>query len=98
MKVKVITTENALSVFLIKSGEMPGKLFSVKMGLFIVFNFEKLGFKVYGINGWKALRGEHAYLKFKPTLLWIIISDITQQLVFRKPKQAFHLYAIKELP
>ena len=63
-----------------------------------VEDFEKLGFKVYGINGWKALRGEHAYLKFKPTLLWIIISDITQQLVYRKPKQAFHLYAIKELP
>jgi len=40
-----------------------------------VKKLEKLGFKVYGINGWKKLRGYKASIKYKPTLLWRIISE-----------------------
>jgi hypothetical protein len=59
--------------------------------------FEKLGFKVHGINGLKHLRGHMAILKYKPLFLWMIISDITQRMVYRAPKFAFHLLAVKEI-
>lgn len=59
-------------------------------------DLEKLGFKVFGINGWKELRGYKAYVKYKPYFLWNRISDLTQKITFRCPKLAFQLLAIKE--
>jgi len=60
--------------------------------------FRKLGFKVFGINGWEKLRGEEALIKYKPVILWIIISDITQKkIVYHYPELAFHLLAVKEI-
>jgi len=58
---------------------------------------EKLGFKVYGMNGWKKLRGYKASLKYKPTLLWLIISNLTQKITYRNPKLAFQLFTIKQI-
>ncbi|MEM3342267.1 MAG: methyltransferase domain-containing protein [Thermoplasmata archaeon] len=56
---------------------------------------ESLGFKVIGINGWKQLRGECAYIKYQPYWLWQIISDLTQILVRNRPEYAFQLLCIK---
>jgi len=58
-------------------------------------DLEKLGFKVVGINGWKQLRGYKASMKYKPQLLWTIISDLTQKITRRCPKLAFQLLAVK---
>lgn len=60
------------------------------------WSVEKLGFKVYGINGWKKLRGYKASIKYKPTLLWHIISNLTQKITYYCPKFAFQLFAVKE--
>lgn len=57
---------------------------------------ERLGFKVYGINGWKKLRGYKGSVKYKPTLLWGIIANLTQKITYRHPKYAFQLFAVKE--
>jgi len=62
-----------------------------------VKKLEKLGFKVYGINGWKKLRGHKASIKYKPTLLWHIISDLTQKITYYCPKFAFKLLAVKKV-
>jgi hypothetical protein len=59
--------------------------------------FKKLGFDVYGINGLKHLRGDGALVKYKPVLFWIIISGLTQKIIYYFPKFAFHLYAIKNI-
>jgi len=59
--------------------------------------FKKLGFSVFGINGWRGLRGYKASVKYKPALLWRVISDLTQKITYRCPKLAFHLLAMKRV-
>ena len=54
------------------------------------------GYKIRGINGLKFLRKEHAELRFKPYIIWKIISDITQFFVRNNPKHAFQILCIKE--
>jgi len=51
-----------------------------------VEELEELGLKVYGINGWKKLRGYKGSVKYKPTLLWNIILNLTQKITYRYPK------------
>ena len=58
-------------------------------------DFRKRGYKVYGVNGIKPLRGEFAKVKNKPTILWNFISDLTTPFVKNKPEKAFQLLAIK---
>jgi hypothetical protein len=57
-----------------------------------VEELESLGFKVYGIYGWKRLR---EYDKSNQTRR--IMSDLTQKITYRHPRYALHLYAVKEL-
>lgn len=59
--------------------------------------FKKLGFKVYGINGWRGLRGYKAEMKFKPKLVWITISNLSQKVTYHFPKYAFQLFCVKAL-
>jgi 2-polyprenyl-3-methyl-5-hydroxy-6-metoxy-1,4-benzoquinol methylase len=59
--------------------------------------FRKLGFKVYGINGLKYLKGEEGRIKFKPRWLWRFISDCSRSFTFRCPKLSFQLFAVKEI-
>ena len=44
-----------------------------------VEELENLGFKVFGMNGWKKLKGYKGLIKYKPTFLWQRISDLTQK-------------------
>lgn len=62
-----------------------------------VKELKDLNFKVYGINGWKKLRGYRAEPKFRPKLLWEIISNLTQKVTYRCPKYAFQLLCIKSV-
>ena len=60
---------------------------------------EKLGFRVYGMCGWKALYGYNwrlkcTQLRFKPTFLWTAISDITQKITYFSPHYAFELLCV----
>ncbi len=60
-------------------------------------DLRKLGFKVYGKRGWKILRGYRGAVKFRPTWLWGIISDLTQTVTYFYPEQARQLVAIKQI-
>lgn len=60
-----------------------------------VQDLESLGFQVRGHAGWKALRGDKGYVKFRPAYLWERISDLTQPLVYRFPGLAFQIMAVK---
>ena len=61
-----------------------------------VEELERLGFNVFGMNGWKKLRGYKGSVKYKPTLLWNIIANLTQKITYRYPKFAFQLFAVKQ--
>jgi len=57
-----------------------------------------LGFKVYGMTGWKKLAGYKGTVKYKPLLLWETIFSLTHKITYRHPTLAFQLLAIKKLP
>ncbi|MFA5374637.1 MAG: glycosyltransferase [Dehalococcoidia bacterium] len=59
--------------------------------------FRELGFKVYGVAGWKQLRGYRAEIKYTPVFLFRIISDLTQKITYRFPQLAFQLLVIKTI-
>lgn len=56
-----------------------------------------LGFKIYGMNGWKKLRGYKGQFKYKPAKLWIVISELTQKITYYLPQYAFQMFAVKNL-
>lgn len=63
-----------------------------------VSDFKKLGYKVFGRYGLKGLRGEKAELKFRPKILWGLISEFSNLFYTRKnPKKAYSLLAVKKL-
>jgi len=62
-----------------------------------VGELRNMGFKVYGINGWKKLRGYKGGIKHKPFILWNMFSDITQKATYYRPKLAFQLFAVKTI-
>jgi SAM-dependent methyltransferase len=57
----------------------------------------KLGYKVYGIHGWRSLRGERAEIRFKPRLLGMYLAKLTQLVVESRPKYAFQIMCVKSL-
>lgn len=57
-----------------------------------------LGFRVYGLLGHKALRGELHALRYRPLFLWAIVSEITQHLYARShPEKAAALMCVRVL-
>ena len=60
-----------------------------------VDEMRKKGYHIIGVNGWKPLRKEFAEIRFRPTLVWKTISDLTQLYVRNKPEKAFQLLCIK---
>lgn len=62
-----------------------------------VKDLRKLGFKVYGLRGFKNIRGELASIKYRPWILWGFISFITEPLLYHFPLISFDLFAIKDI-
>lgn len=73
-----------------------------------VKELEKLGYKAYGMAGWKFLRRENisekvnqegdifATIRFRPKVLWLIISELTQAITYYFPKLAFEIFLVKK--
>ncbi len=62
-----------------------------------VEDLHRLGYKVYGSAGLKWLRGQKGQVKYRPAFLWERLSDMTQPAVYRCPKIAFQLLAVKTI-
>ena len=77
-------------------GEIAGNPFQKHLSGWSVKEFKRHGFKVKGINGIKFLRGGEARIKYRPKLLWTIISEISQLFTYFIPSAAFQIIAIKE--
>jgi glycosyltransferase involved in cell wall biosynthesis len=56
---------------------------------------KRLGFRVIGIDGWKRLRQPDSSIKYKPEVVWQMISDVTQKIIRYYPKLASKLLAVK---
>jgi hypothetical protein len=59
--------------------------------------FRELGFKLYGYNGWKPLRGYLSAIKYKPVRFWSAVSILSQPIAYYHPDSAFQLFAAKYL-
>lgn len=59
-------------------------------------DFEKMGYRVFGMRGLKWLRGEHATLRFKPWFFWGLISTFSEVLIYFFPRFAYQLFAVKD--
>lgn len=59
-------------------------------------DLEQLGFKCFGVSGLQILRGKAALPRIKPAVLGNMISNITEPLVFKNSKLAYHLICVKE--
>lgn len=57
----------------------------------------QLGFKVYGMKGWRQLKGHRGKIKYRPLVVWEKISHLSQAITYYFPKLAFQLFAVKEL-
>jgi len=65
-----------------------------------VNELRKLGFKVYGLNGlkalWKVEQGQ-AVIKFKPRRVFTILVEISELFVYVHPSLAFQFFLVKDL-
>jgi predicted TPR repeat methyltransferase len=55
------------------------------------------GFSIYGVNGLRVLRTEKSELKFKPKMMWQLVSDVTQLMTYKYPKFAYQLLCVKDV-
>lgn len=62
-----------------------------------ILDFKKMRYKVYGIRGFKFIRGEYATIKYKPWFLWGAVSVISQFPTFYFPAFAYQLLVVKEV-
>lgn len=62
-----------------------------------VKEFKKSGYCVSGVNGLISLRTLKSQIKFKPRLLWLLISDLTQLFVKNRSQYAYQLFCVKKL-
>jgi hypothetical protein len=57
----------------------------------------ELGYSVTGVHGLRYLRGEEAAIRWKPTRLWHLASDLTEPIARLAPSLAYHIIAVKDL-
>jgi SAM-dependent methyltransferase len=89
----ILTTPNG---FLPQDG-YDSNVFQEHLSGWSVEDFKRVGFRVYGLYGWKNLRGYRATIKYKPEIFWQMLSDLTQISVYRHAELACRLLAIKKL-
>jgi len=68
------------------------------LSVWSVDEMKKLGYRVLGVYGDKLLRGKAHGLRFRPRIVWGIISELTQRLYARScPKRAAAILCIKNI-
>ncbi len=80
-----------------KQDPYEGNKYQIHRSGWTVDDFVKLGFVVRGIRGMKWLRGEYATLRWKPWILWGIISVLSEPFAYFSPRLAYQLFAVKEV-
>jgi len=60
-------------------------------------DLENRGYRTYGLGGYKPLRGQRGFPRFRPPLVWLFVSQLTQLMTHYRPDVAFELGAVKRL-
>ena len=81
----------------VEQGPREANPFQVHRSGWSATDLESLGYRVTGIHGLRVLRGEEASIRFRPERVWSLASDLTQPVVRRVPRLAFHLLGVKEV-
>ncbi len=91
----VIYTPNGF----LPQGEFDNNPFQKHLSGWDFEEMEKLGYKVYGINGLKSLRGEYALPTIKPRFIGYFLSNWSWIFLelFGKPQRSFAILCIKKL-
>lgn len=58
---------------------------------------KNLGFEVFGINGWKNLKGVRYHVTLRPKYFWLVMAICSQPFVRLNPQKAFNLLCIKNV-
>lgn len=69
--------------------------FQVHKSGWYIKDFQKRGYKIYGMRGFRFIRGEYATIKYKPWFFWGVVAWFSQFLVFFFPQIAYQLLAVK---
>ncbi len=72
-----------------------GNPYQIHKSGWYIDDFKKRGYKVFGMRGFRFIRGEFANIKYKPWVLWGIIASLSQFFVYQLPILAYQLFAIK---
>ena len=80
-----------------KQDPLDGNPFQKHRSGWTIAEFDKMGYRLRGIRGFRFIRGEYATIKYKPWFLWGVISTISQFLAYSFPKLAYQLLAVKEI-
>lgn len=60
-------------------------------------DFRDAGYTVYGLRGLRLLRDDHASIRFKPWLVWGILSAVSEVVFWFFPELSFDLFAVKQV-
>lgn len=74
-----------------------GNPFQVHKSGWYIEDFVRRGYKVYGMRGFRFIRGEYATIKYKPWFLWGAVSTLSQFFIYNYPRFAYQLLAVKKL-
>jgi len=80
----------------VRQDEYGGNPLQVHRSGWTVEDLRGRGYRLYGIGGLKALRGDLAIPR-RPRVVTRPLANLTQPAVYRHPKHAFHLLAVKTL-
>jgi hypothetical protein len=63
-----------------------------------VDDFERRGYRLTGINGWRGFRGPYAAIRWRPRRFWHKVAQLSEHLTEGHPAWAFQLFATKDVP
>ncbi|GAB1430715.1 hypothetical protein MASR2M18_15490 [Ignavibacteria bacterium] len=78
-------------------GAYGGNEYQIHLSGWEIDEMQGYGYRIIGVNGWKPLRGELAYPRFRPYSLCTRISFLTQPFVQHNPHRAFQILCIKDI-
>jgi len=78
-------------------GDKAGNPLQVHQSGWRAEDFERRGYDVTGVNGWKPLRGAEWEPRIRPASVGHRVSAITQPLITRRPNLAFQMLAVRDL-
>lgn len=81
----------------VKQSVYDNNIYQIHKSGWTVTDFQKRGYRVFGLRGPRWLRGEYASIKYKPWFFWGLVAFLTEPFYVFFPKSAYHLFAVKNI-